>query len=80
MAIKNYSSEIPIDRIFQRIQDSLVQHGARQISFDYGGDGKIYGVFFSILLKEKKLQVKLPGSSALLGCDTKSHEYLQGAV
>lgn len=60
MAIKNYSSEIPIDRIFQRIQDSLVQHGARQISFDYGDDGKIYGVFFSLSLQEKKLQVKLP--------------------
>src|SRR5256886_2517236 len=60
MAIKNYTSDIPINRIFQRIQDSLAQHGARQISFDYGDDGKVYGVFFTILLDEKKLQVKLP--------------------
>jgi hypothetical protein len=60
MAIKNYTSDIPINRIFQRIQDSLAQHGARQISFDYEGDGKVHGVFFTILLDEKKLQVKLP--------------------
>jgi hypothetical protein len=60
MAIKNYTSDIPINRIFQRIQDSLAQHGARQISFDYGDTGKVYGVFFTILLDEKKLQVKLP--------------------
>ena len=60
MAIRNYTSDIPINRIFQRIQDSLAQHGARQISFDYGDDGKVHGVFFTILLDEKKLQVKLP--------------------
>jgi hypothetical protein len=53
MAIKNYTSDIPINRIFQRIQDNLAQHGARQISFDYGDDGKVNGVFFSISLKEK---------------------------
>jgi hypothetical protein len=41
MAIKNYTSDIPINRIFQRIQDSLAQHGARQISFDYGNNGKV---------------------------------------
>ena len=60
MAIKNYTSDIPINRIFQRIQDSLAQHGTRQISFDYGNNGKVYGVFFTILLDEQRLQVKLP--------------------
>jgi len=60
MAIKNYTSDIPINRIFPRIQDSLAQHGARQITFDYGDEGKVYGVFFTIQLDEKKLQVKLP--------------------
>jgi hypothetical protein len=60
MAIKNYTSDILINRIFQKIQDVLAQHGARQISFDYGDNGKVYGVFFTILLDEKRLQVKLP--------------------
>jgi hypothetical protein len=61
MAIKNYTSDIPVNRIFQRIQDNLAQHSARQISFDYGDDGKVYGVYFSILLKEKKLQALMGG-------------------
>lgn len=46
MAIKNYTSDKAFDRIFTELQQSLGKHGAKQISFDYGDDGKIQGVQF----------------------------------
>jgi hypothetical protein len=58
--IKNYSSTIPINRIFENLQKTLVAHGAKQITFDYGDDGKVHGLSFVILLGEQRLQVKLP--------------------
>ena len=60
MAIKNYTSNIPINRIFARLQKTLAEHGAKQIMFDYGEDGKIYGVFFIVNVKDKPLRIKLP--------------------
>ena len=49
MAIKNYASEISIERI-----------GAKQISFDYGDDGKVNGVQFVIKANDRFIPVKLP--------------------
>jgi hypothetical protein len=39
-AIKNYRSSIEIDKLFAHLQQVLMQHGAKQITFDYGSDGK----------------------------------------
>jgi hypothetical protein len=38
----------------------LVKHGAKQITFDYGTDGKIYGVLFRIEVASKLLSIRLP--------------------
>jgi len=59
-AIKNYSSTIPINRIFDGIQKVLVEHGARQVVFEYGKDGKIYGVSFVIEVMGQMIPIKLP--------------------
>jgi hypothetical protein len=59
-AIKNYTSDIPINRIFERIQQVLAQHGTKRIAYDYGEDGKVYGITFTILLQHNQIQVKLP--------------------
>lgn len=59
-AIRNYTSDMPINRIFDGIQKTLAENGARQITFDYGDDGKVYGIFFAIQVKNKQLKVKLP--------------------
>lgn len=59
-AIKNYSSTIQINRIFKKLQQTLAKHGAQQVTFDYGKDGKVYGVVFSVLFREQKIWVKLP--------------------
>jgi hypothetical protein len=59
-AIKNYRSTLEINKIFEYIQQVLVMHGANQITFDYGTDGKIYGVTFVIEVSGKRLPVRLP--------------------
>ena len=60
MAIKNYTSDKPIDRIFAELQQTLGTHGAKQISFDYGDDGKVHGVQFVIKVNDRFLPIKLP--------------------
>jgi hypothetical protein len=44
MAIKNYTSDKPIEKIFAELQHTLGTHGAKHISFEYGDDGKVQGV------------------------------------
>ena len=60
MAIKNYTSDKPIDRIFAELQQTLGTHGAKQISFDYGDDGKVHGLQFVIKVNDRFLPIKLP--------------------
>lgn len=60
MAIKNYTSDMPIDRIFAELQQALVQHGARQIAYDYGDDGRVEGMRFTINVDGRFIPVKLP--------------------
>jgi hypothetical protein len=37
MAIKNYTSDKPLEKIFAELQQTLAAHGAKQISYEYGG-------------------------------------------
>ena len=60
MAIKNYTADKPIDRIFAELQQTLATHGAKQISFDYGDDGKVHGIQFVIKVHDRFIPVKLP--------------------
>src|SRR6266850_4586632 len=60
MAIKNYTSDKPIDRIFAELQQTLGTHGAKHISFEYGDNGKVQGVAFTIQVKDRFIPIKLP--------------------
>ena len=60
MAIKNYTSDKPIDSIFAELQQTLATHGAKQISYDYGDDGKVQGVQFVIKVNDRYIPIKLP--------------------
>jgi hypothetical protein len=60
MAIKNYTSDKPIERIFTELQHALGTHGAKHISFEYGDDGKIQGVAFTIKVHDRFIPIKLP--------------------
>ncbi len=60
MAIKNYTSDIPIDRIFAELQQTLGTHGAKHISFEYGDEGKVQGLAFTIKVNDRFVPIKLP--------------------
>jgi len=60
MAIKNYTSDKPIDRIFAELQQTLGAHGAKQIAYDYGDDGKVHGIQFVIKVNDRFIPIKLP--------------------
>ncbi len=60
MALKSAYSDISIDKIFAELQKTLGQHGAKQISYDYGDDGRVQGVQFVIKVNDRFLPVRLP--------------------
>src|SRR5258708_397167 len=60
MALKNTYSGVPVDRIFQAIQKILVTHKAKQLMFEYGDDGQIYTLTFSLEINKKLHAFKLP--------------------
>jgi hypothetical protein len=60
MAIKNYTSDKPLEKIFAELQQTLATHGAKQISYDYGDDGKVQGVAFTINVHDRFIPIKLP--------------------
>lgn len=51
---------MPINRIFELLQKTLAIHGAKQILFEYGNDGKIYGLTFVIKLNDRLYPIKMP--------------------
>jgi hypothetical protein len=61
MALKNAYSDTNIDKIFAELQRTLGQHGAKQISYDYGDDGQMHGVQFVIKAgNDRFIPVRLP--------------------
>lgn len=62
MALKNAYSRLNIQQIFNELQKSLSTHGAKQILFEYGDDGKIYGLTFVIKMEDRYLPIKLPAN------------------
>ena len=60
MPLKNYTSSMPINRIFDGIQKMLVSAGARQIAFDYDDNGKAVGIMFVVETPKGRLPIQLP--------------------
>src|SRR5205807_10319942 len=60
MALKNAYSDISIEKIFAELQHTLGQHGAKQIAYDYGDDGRVHGMRFTINVDGRFIPVKLP--------------------
>lgn len=77
--IKNYTSSIPINRIFDGIQKVLAEHGAKQILFEYGKDGKIYGITFVVETLGQNIPIKLPARIAEAQALLK-YQYEQGLI
>ncbi len=61
--IKNYTTDIPVDKTIAEIQKILAQNGARGIALDYDEDGTIKDIFFKIILNNKELPFRLPAKA-----------------
>lgn len=60
MALKNTYSEVPVERILQVIQQTLVAHKAKQLMFEFGDDGRVSSLTFSLEIDKKLHAFKLP--------------------
>jgi hypothetical protein len=58
--IKNYTTDVPVERTIAEIQKILAQNGARGIALEYDEGGSIKDIFFKIKLNEKELPFRLP--------------------
>jgi hypothetical protein len=58
--IKNYTTDIPVERTIAEIQNIVAQNGARGIAIEYDEGGSIKDIFFKIKLNEKELPFRLP--------------------
>jgi hypothetical protein len=55
--IKNYTTDVPVERTIAEIQTILGQNGARGIALEYDERDRIKDIFFKIRLHEKELPV-----------------------
>ena len=81
--IKNYTTDIPVEKTITEIQKILAQNGARGIALEYDEQGNIKDIFFKIILHDKKLPFRLPAKAsrvytALHGGATPSYQERYG--
>ena len=62
--IKNYTTQIPLEKTVAEIQTLLSQNGASGIAFDYSDTGQLKAIYFRIKYKDKELPFKLPANPA----------------
>jgi hypothetical protein len=59
MALKNYRSR-PTTNPFEAIQKTLALHKAKQIMLDYGDDGRIQTITFTLQIPDRHYGFRLP--------------------
>jgi hypothetical protein len=57
--LKNYTSEVPINRSIQRIEEQLMSHGAKEI-LKIIEHGQVTGIAFMIDVNGKEIPFRLP--------------------
>lgn len=62
MAIKNYTTDIPVNKTVSEIHLMLADHGAKRILFDYGADSKVTAISFTIETPTGEQAVRLPAN------------------
>ena len=63
MAIKNYTTDVPVNKTVSEIHLLLADHGAKRILFDYGTDSKITAISFTIDTPQGEQAVRLPANA-----------------
>jgi hypothetical protein len=51
--IKNYTTDIPVEKTIAEIQKILAQNGARGIALEYDEQGNIKDIFFKIMINNR---------------------------
>ena len=59
MALKNYTSEVPVERTLQHIQKILSSNGADRVTIEYFR-GAAVGVSFVLNIEKRPMHIKLP--------------------
>ena len=62
MAIKNYTTDISVNKTVSEIHLMLADHGAKRILFDYGADSKVTAISFTIETPTGEQAVRLPAT------------------
>ena len=62
MAIKNYTTDIPVNKTVSEIHLMLADHGAKRILFDYDADSKVTAISFTIETPTGEQAVRLPAN------------------
>lgn len=63
MAIKNFTTDVPVNRTVSEIHLMLADHGAKRILFDYSDDGKVNAISFTISTPYGEQAIKLPANA-----------------
>ena len=61
--IKNYTTDIPVEKTIAEIQSLLVHNGARGIALEYDESGAIKDIFFKVMVNKKELPFRLPAKA-----------------
>jgi hypothetical protein len=61
--IKNYTTDIPVEKTIAEIQQLLVQNGARGIALEYDERGAIKDIFFKVIVNKQELPFRLPAKA-----------------
>src|SRR5207249_12112294 len=64
--IKNYTTDIPVEKTITEIQKILAQNGARGIALEYDEQGNIKDIFFKIILHELRINNGYPNTLKVL--------------
>ena len=62
MAIKNYTTDVPVNKTVSEIHLMLADHCAKRILFDYGADSKVTAISFTIETPTGEQAVRLPAN------------------
>ena len=61
--IKNYTTEVPVEKTLIEIQEILRKNGARAIAVEYDEAGNVKEIFFKVIVHEKELPFRLPAKA-----------------
>lgn len=64
MAIKNYTTDVPVNKTVSEIHLLLADHGAKRILFDYGENSRVTSISFTIDTPAGEQAVRLPANAA----------------